>query len=154
MARTIKVVFGMATLFLLWAALKLQVAPWWRDFPREDKFSFSLLFEDTEYSSSYAESKFSLVRPGMKREAVLKLLGDPIRITTSSRGKVVTFSDYQDGNWVTRSIDLPPGNEALIDSETLFYSRQGSPTADWYIRAITFSKEGMVTEITKSLYID
>lgn len=154
MARTIKVVFAIAALFLLWAVLKLQVAPRWKDLPREEKLSLSLLLEDTEYSSSFSESKFSLVRPGMRKEAVLKLLGNPIRITTSSRDKVATLSDYKDGNWETRHIDLPPDNGALIDSETLFYSRQGSPTANWYIRAITFSKDGVVTEVTKLLYID
>lgn len=154
MARALKIVTIISGLLLLWAGLKLQIIPRWGDLPRLEHFSLSLLLENTEYSALFSESKFSLVRLGMRKKEVLALIGEPLRITTESKGKVIKLHDYRNGKWTVRNIDLPAGHEPRIDAETFFYSRQGSPTANWHIRAVTFSESGLVTEVTKIFYVD
>jgi hypothetical protein len=154
MARTFKIVLAIMAAAFLWAGIKSQLIPQWRDLPREDSFSLSLLLENTDYSETFSESKFSKIAPGMNKAEILALVGEPIRITTSWKGRIVALRDYRKGAWSVRYIDLPSSYGTRIDAETYFYSRQASPTANWYIRAVTFSRNGTVIEVTRAFYID
>ena len=146
-------VFGLA--MSAWALTKLYLIPHWRDLPRAE--SNDLVFQalaDTEYSPSFSESKFSRIHLGMQREEVLDLLGNPIRIIESHRGRIVSLADFAEGEWSKRYPDLPADPKIQPDDITYFYSIPGRRSDHWYVRAVSFSREGTVTDVASSFYVD
>ncbi|HKH45957.1 MAG TPA: hypothetical protein VKM72_14945 [Thermoanaerobaculia bacterium] len=151
MARFLAVAVTTLLVLVIWAFLKAQVIPTWKDQPRDEPSFVSRLLEETEYSESFTETGFSKVRPGMTKKSVDSLVGQPLQILQKSGSNIVAFLDYRDGVWHKEAHNLR--GDLTIDSEIYYYSRQASPTADWYVRAVTFS-DGRVTGVTKTFYID
>jgi len=151
MARFIKITVAILLALAAWVFLKAQIILTWKDLPRDAPF-ISRLLENTEYSESFTETGFSKVRPGMTKEPVYALVGQPLQIIKKSGIHIVSFLEYRNGLWHEES--HTPEENMIIDSEIYYYSRQAHPTADWYVRAVTFSSEGVVTSIARTFYVD
>jgi len=88
----------------------------------------------------------------MTKESVYALAGQPLQIVRKSGTHIVSFLEYRDGLW--REERHIPKEYMVIDSEIYYYSRQARPTADWYVRAVTFSSKGIVTSVARTFYVD
>lgn len=151
MARPLAVALAALSVVAAWALLKAQAIPAWKDLPRDEPSLIGRLLEDTEYSETFTESKFSRIRPGMTKESVLSLVGQPLQILKKSRGQIVSFSEYRNG---VSHEEAHASGDPPIDSEIYYYSRQAHPTADWYVRAVTFLSEGIVRSVERTFYVD
>lgn len=142
----------------LGCALILALAPGTisrcRDLPKENLLHWILLNENTLYSPSFSEKKFSRIAPGMKKVDVTKELGPPLRIIEDSGGRTKRMVDYVDGRWVTSFPDLPPDAPVVATKFFYYYTQQGDPKADWYIRAVEFDVNGVVRKVARDVYVD
>jgi len=62
--------------------------------------------------------------------------------------------DYRDGARTVTYTDLPPGSPARTTEITYDYTQPGNGTADWYVRAVTFTPQWVVSKVWKSYYAD
>lgn len=151
MARFLAVTVRMLLVLALWAFLKARMIPSWNDLPRDEDI-LSRLLEDTRYSDSFTETGFSRIRPGMTKDSVSELVGQPLEILRKSDERIVEILEYRKNAWQKRVLD--PQRDLKITAEIYYYSRPGTRTEHWYVRAVTFSSEGIVESVGKSFYFD
>ena len=114
---------------------------------------FPVLKEDTLYSPGYSEAGFDQVKAGMTEPEVKDLLGLPLRVIEESNGRHKRMIDYDGVKTVTYP-DLSPGSSARTTGIIYYYTQPGNGTADWYVRAVTFTPQWVVSKVRKSYYVD
>jgi hypothetical protein len=90
---------------------------------------------------------------GMSEDQVHALLGDPLRILVMSGGRHVRMIDIENGNQITSYPDLPEDADASVTHEIHYYTK-AARGGSWYVRAVTFTPDALVSKITKTFYAD
>jgi hypothetical protein len=125
-----------------------------RDKPLPGLIDFIALRDGTVYSDGFTETRFRNVRLGMKKNELLNLIGLPLSVNVfyHDRRDPVRYS----GASLVRALELIGNAELPINIKHIvcYYSRQGSHTSDWNVRAITLSNRGAVIDISSSFYFD
>jgi len=115
----------------------------------------SLLFPHcTEYSSRFSETAFQAIVPGMTTDAARALLGDPLEIIESHRGRVVRITRRAEENDEVSHPDLAEGGGATPDEINLHFSRPSSGFDSWHARAVLTDANGLVLSTFAEFYTD
>jgi len=126
----------------------------WRDRPVNDLLTVALQNEHTIYSDEFSERSFQRVRVGMTETQVRRLLGQPMDVTELSNGRIKRIIVYAGHPQTELYPDLAPSVAAETTAIIYSYSKAQDATADWHVRAITFTPDGSVRSISKKLHID
>jgi len=114
----------------------------------------SLLWkEDTKYAAEYSEHEFRRVRAGVSRDEVVSLLGNPLQISVKSGGRILKLINIVDGREKVVYPDVGPESSLPMTEEVYYYSQPGKSGA-WYVRAVSFSTNGVAVNVHKSFYTD
>jgi hypothetical protein len=125
-----------------------------RDRPVADLLTVILQGEGTTYSDAYSERAFQKIKTGMTESQVRGLLGTPLKIIEASKGRIKRMVIYSDDAEKIIYPDLPAGAGVETNELVYYYSQPQTATSDWFIRAVTFTRDGTVVKITRELYVD
>ena len=105
-------------------------------------------------SPGFSERAFSQVQLGMTRAQVVALLGRPLRILEDSHGRTKKLVDYQQEKEQISFPDLVPDDPSPVTRVIYYYTLQGDPRADWFLRAVVFDFSGVVAAVDKKKVFD
>ena len=88
--------------------------------------SLPYLVSNTQYATNFDESKWKKIEIGQTKSDVVAAIGTPLLVR----------------------------HETNTSSEWWHFTRQAEPTANYYFRALLFSKDGKVTKKESSYYSD
>ncbi len=86
--------------------------------------------------------------------AVRGLLGDPLEIIESRRGRVVRITRRAEENDEVSHPDLVEGGGATPDEISLHFSRPSSGFDSWHVRAVLTGANGLVLSTFAEFYTD
>lgn len=78
---------------------------------------------DTKYAPSFSEEAFDSLRPGLEKDAVLKLLGPPLAITLQDSAEIWHYSEQGEdktANYYVRNVDFGPDSRVQSTFNELY----------------------------------
>lgn len=125
-----------------------------RDRPHEGVLAALFWRDDTQYSPGYSESLFQGITSGMSLASVTNRLGLPLRIIVDSNGRNKEMIEIANGRETVSYPDLPPNTTNQVTGMIYYYTKPGKKSDHWFVRAITLSPAGVVSNVHNSSYTD
>ena len=121
-------------------------------------YAFYFNRELTLYGRGYSEEKFNDITCKMSEDDVRDMLGQPILIIEEDEDsrQIRKVDLLNDGEVIFPTTGIDESNYMRVPVNFIiwFYSKQGGPTKDWKVRAITFDSNRQVYNVYSSYYVD